>query len=63
MNVKIIGTALTSEKGLITDTVISDCAIIKEAKFLGIWALNCPYWLLTDYACKFINDTDQIVVS
>ncbi|GIX63542.1 long-chain acyl-CoA synthetase, putative [Babesia caballi] len=45
----IIGTALISEPRLLLSTVVNDI-YLKEAKFLGIWAANCPYWLLTDYA-------------
>ncbi|ORM41797.1 putative kong chain acyl-CoA synthetase [Babesia sp. Xinjiang] len=45
----IIGSALLSEPGLLVETVLDD-DILKRAKFLGIWARNCPYWLLTDYA-------------
>ncbi|CDR93858.1 long-chain acyl-CoA synthetase, putative [Babesia bigemina] len=46
----VIGTALLNETGLIVDTTVND-KFLKRAKFLGIWATNCPYWLLTDYAC------------
>lgn len=47
---KIIGTALTKEN-LIPESTIDNCRFVKKARFLGIWSMNCPYWLLTDYAC------------
>lgn len=50
-SVKVIGTALVSEPGLVDLKRIENCPILKEARILGIWALNCPYWLLTDLAC------------
>ncbi|AFZ78986.1 long-chain acyl-CoA synthetase, putative [Theileria equi strain WA] len=46
--VKVIGTALTFE--CLPEKSTFDCPILKEAYILGIWAVNCPYWLLTDYA-------------
>ncbi|KAK2195328.1 bifunctional AMP-dependent synthetase-ligase/ANL [Babesia duncani] len=49
--VKIIGSALTINDALIPKTNISNCKIVKQGRFLGLWAVNCPYWLLTDYAC------------
>uniref|UniRef100_A0A3B0N7I6 Long-chain acyl-coa synthetase, putative n=1 Tax=Theileria annulata TaxID=5874 RepID=A0A3B0N7I6_THEAN len=47
---KIIGTALTTEN-LVPESIIDNCKLVKKARFLGIWSMNCPYWLLTDYAC------------
>ncbi|UKJ90135.2 long-chain acyl-CoA synthetase [Theileria orientalis] len=47
---KIIGTALTKEN-LVPEFTVDHCKIVKKARFLGIWSVNCPYWLLTDYAC------------
>ncbi|GFE55099.1 AMP-binding enzyme domain-containing protein [Babesia ovis] len=45
----IIGSALVSETGLMVETALND-PLIPKAKFLGIWATNSPYWLMTDYA-------------
>nr|ACM44008.1 acyl-CoA synthetase [Babesia bovis] len=45
----ILGSAFVSEPGLFSETVLDD-AILKKAKFLGIWATNCPLWLISDYA-------------
>ncbi|KAK1443936.1 acetyl-CoA synthetase-like protein [Babesia gibsoni] len=47
--IRIIGTALISEPGLVEEIHLED-AILKSGRLLGIWATNCPYWLLTDYA-------------
>ncbi|KAK1937574.1 putative long-chain acyl-CoA synthetase [Babesia divergens] len=46
---RIIGSALISEPEMIVETCLEN-DIISKPKFLGIWATNCPYWLLTDFA-------------